>query len=537
MDWKIKISDRPLTAWAGWLAVALFAVTVCRMVFFQSLETAVVFSAIDDGLYYPRIAQNIAERGLCTYDGVTVTNGFHPLWLLVLVPVYALIANPWAALWGVYCVIFGVQLLSLWLLWRLARFFNMTGSGWMAAVFLLLLNIRSFTVFFSFLESPLVLLMLLGYLAFCVRAGEARFVSARTAFLTGVLTGLCFLSRLDTFLLPASYALVWGADFMKNRARWRSFLFSACSAAAGCMLFAGVYLACNRVAFGHFKTVSAWQKSGEISLTASWNIISGWTRHQFIPRVQHILGLEAVPGGLLLAVMILAGAAALVYVMTGSRRRRLVSAASACPEFVLFVLLHAGFIVLAAPLEAAASAWYWVPELMLLSLAVGAALPDIRLFRLPAVHLAVLVLCAVQWAAFPLLAERKTMSRVKMEVARFLRENMPPETRGAMFDSGIVSYFSQRDFAGLNGLIGDFEHAEMMQQKQYAEAFERLDVDFLVLDSPPDLIQQFRDQVAYVSEKATKFENFSEPPKHFAVYKGSPEELERIWTVRYGGMR
>ncbi len=34
-----------------------------------------------------------------------------------------------------------------------------------------------------------------------------------------------------------------------------------------------------------------------------------------------------------------------------------------------------------------------------------------------------------------------------------------------------------------------------------------------------------------------KFENFNEPPKPFVVYQSSPSELEKIWNVRYKGIR
>ena len=104
----------------------LFALTAGWMIFFQPLEKAVAFSAVDDGLYYPRLAQNIMARGMCTYDGVTITNGFHPLWLLVLLPVYGLIHNPWLALRGVYTVILLTQVASFVLLAFIVRRTRMT---------------------------------------------------------------------------------------------------------------------------------------------------------------------------------------------------------------------------------------------------------------------------------------------------------------------------------------------------------------------------------------------------------------------------
>jgi hypothetical protein len=39
----------------------------------------------DDFFYYLQIARNIVEHGKSTFDGTTLTNGYHPLWLLAIV--------------------------------------------------------------------------------------------------------------------------------------------------------------------------------------------------------------------------------------------------------------------------------------------------------------------------------------------------------------------------------------------------------------------------------------------------------------------
>lgn len=536
MEESVEMEKKRLLNRVGWLMAALFLLTAGWMIFFQPLEKAVAFTAMDDGLYYPRLAQNLVARSLCTYDGVTLTNGFHPLWLLVLLPVYGLIHDPWIALRGVYAVILASQLASFGLLAFIAGRIKMTAAGFAAAVFILFLNIRSFTIFFSFLESPLILLALLGYLAFCLHSNGRRFEAPKYAFIAGLLTGVCFLSRLDSFLLPVAYGAVLLSRSLRSR-QWKSFFLSASTAVAGCLLLAGPYLLWNWITFGHLQTVSAWQKTASFSPVASWKLISGWCLHQFIPRVQHILGLNRIPPGLLLGGMLLAGALAAVYLLTGARRRRLIQKLRFCPEFLLFVGLHMPFIVLAAPQEAAASAWYWVPEITLAALVAGAALPEFRWRKIPVISAAVILLVGIQLWIYPLLVQRKTMSWAKLEVARFLRENTLPSARGAMFDSGIISYFSQRDFTGLNGLIGDFEHATLMRERKYAEAFERNRVGLLVLDTPQEVLDDFGAQVVYVTKIKTKFENFNEPPKPFVVYQGTAVELEQVWNTRYGGCR
>ena len=44
----------------------------------------------DDAFYYFKVAQNIAEGHGSTLDGINPTNGYHPLWLLICIPIFAL---------------------------------------------------------------------------------------------------------------------------------------------------------------------------------------------------------------------------------------------------------------------------------------------------------------------------------------------------------------------------------------------------------------------------------------------------------------
>lgn len=44
----------------------------------------------DDAYYYYKVAQNISEGHGSTFDGINLTNGYHPLWMLVCIPIFAL---------------------------------------------------------------------------------------------------------------------------------------------------------------------------------------------------------------------------------------------------------------------------------------------------------------------------------------------------------------------------------------------------------------------------------------------------------------
>lgn len=79
-----------------------------RIEWFEVLLTAVVFAiglyaalseahnfpnqwfTRDDAYYYFKVAQNISEGHGSTFDGINRTNGYHPLWLWINVPIFAL---------------------------------------------------------------------------------------------------------------------------------------------------------------------------------------------------------------------------------------------------------------------------------------------------------------------------------------------------------------------------------------------------------------------------------------------------------------
>lgn len=83
--------ERPLDplsepAWlpsVTWLVIVLAACAV----FFGNLRFGNVVLSIgleDDFFYYAQVARNLAFHGIASFDGTHLTNGYHPLWLLVV---------------------------------------------------------------------------------------------------------------------------------------------------------------------------------------------------------------------------------------------------------------------------------------------------------------------------------------------------------------------------------------------------------------------------------------------------------------------
>jgi len=80
---------------ALWIYAALAGITVVALYLrlvkaWESMRDVVAHTAPDDSFYYFEIARNIMHGRGATLDGETVTTGFHPLWLFITLPVFAL---------------------------------------------------------------------------------------------------------------------------------------------------------------------------------------------------------------------------------------------------------------------------------------------------------------------------------------------------------------------------------------------------------------------------------------------------------------
>ena len=71
------------------LILAVMGVSVYAA-FSDSQNLAMRWFIRDDAYYYFKVAQNISEGLGSTFDGVNPTNGYHPLWMLICIPIFAL---------------------------------------------------------------------------------------------------------------------------------------------------------------------------------------------------------------------------------------------------------------------------------------------------------------------------------------------------------------------------------------------------------------------------------------------------------------
>lgn len=156
----------------------------------------------DDAFYYFKVAQNIAAGNGVTFDGINVTNGFHPLWMLVCIPVFWLAQFDLLLPLRIIVVIAGLLSAGAGIL--LFRLLRRLVSPYIAA-FIALLWTCSWTVYASIiengLESGLSAFLIVLLVALVSGISERNALTWKQGSLIGLIAGLTVLARLDNIYL------------------------------------------------------------------------------------------------------------------------------------------------------------------------------------------------------------------------------------------------------------------------------------------------------------------------------------------------
>ncbi|MFN2215508.1 MAG: glycosyltransferase family 39 protein [Anaerolineales bacterium] len=155
----------------------------------------------DDAFYYFQTARNISQGSGITFDGINLTNGFHPLWMLICIPVFSL------ARWDLYLpfrilvIILGIfNAASAILIFRwLKRIFSST-IGMIAAIFWAFSPTIHALTSEGGLETGLSTFLIILLLSRISLIDEKE-RNIRNLIPLGIIASLVFLARLDNIYL------------------------------------------------------------------------------------------------------------------------------------------------------------------------------------------------------------------------------------------------------------------------------------------------------------------------------------------------
>lgn len=445
-------SGRKLDIRACRRVMIALVVTMIAGILFVSLcapETLAIFSS-DDSFYYFLTARNIALGKGVTFDGINTTNGFHPLWMLAMVPVYALTGGDYdLSLRLVYVLLLLLFSGSIALTFKLLN----ASAGRIPALLTLLLFVNPivFNLFFNGLESALLIFLLLLVLTV---ARHTDLVSpqmgARNQALAGLLLGLVFLCRLDCAFHLIGLALValvvyrlplWNPKALPSLLQSYGLLFLVFA------LVVAPYFAWNLTATGHLAPITGALKSS--------------FPHPD-PQIRKLLAVRWSPYTLLVLVSI--ALAALQSWQPASPLRCLVATRGAGqPWGVLFAglwlgcLLHYGYTLFFTTWGV--MQWHFASYIPVALLCAGwliAWVAAARRWVAPALATVVLV---VNCGTLALSVVQKIKQHGNWhDAAVWAREHTPPDSVFGMTDAGYFAYFSRRSTVNLDGLINGYEY-------------------------------------------------------------------------------
>ncbi|MEN4100257.1 MAG: hypothetical protein ROW52_10075, partial [Anaerolineaceae bacterium] len=173
----------------------------------------------DDAFYYFKVAQNIGEGHGITFDRLGNNSGFHPLWMMLLTPLFTL------ARYDLILPLRLVALLSVWLsagsailLYRLARPMLHPYAAAFIAFFWVFNPLVHRNITELGMESALNAFLIALLLYRLMREHKSSTPSYRRWVLTGLVGALAVMARLDNIFL-VFVAGVW-ITFSSNRIRY-----------------------------------------------------------------------------------------------------------------------------------------------------------------------------------------------------------------------------------------------------------------------------------------------------------------------------
>jgi hypothetical protein len=230
---------------------------------------------IDDAYYYFQTARNFVEGNGLSFDGINPTNGFHPLWMLLNLPVFTLARiDLFLPLRALILLQAAFSVASGILMYRLCTRYMPLQASLLVALYWVIAPSVHFVTSVGGVEAGLNAFILtvfwysLSNLFLRAQVGELHW---REIAIVGSVGALSVLSRLDNLFIVGFtgiwvLARLWNVNLARAGGAYKSRGWIALSFGLPILLLLGVYLSWNVVNFGSPMPVSGQVKQwwGEV---------------------------------------------------------------------------------------------------------------------------------------------------------------------------------------------------------------------------------------------------------------------------------
>lgn len=447
------------------LACALY---FCMTFALQSDVRRLLVLIVDDASYYFTAARNLAAGLGLTFDGIHPTNGFHPLWLLLLVPLFLAHGTPETMIRLVVllqAVLLSVAYLVFWHI-QSKSFSSRTAAltGILFACFVFLPSVNG-------MESALLVLLITMLHAYGSYLAQKQPAWSHVAVL-GILIGCVILTRLD-MIFVALYLFLWFA----NRCLFREVRPKAVARVLVCglavVVVVGPYLAFNFLEFGDVMPIS-----GALKSSFPHSSLGPYT----LPRLAAIGSVNLVSAGLAICWS--------VWTLIRSARSRPASdpPSHAMATSILAWTIATHFMYTIVFMKNDTFGWYFVLyPLFAIFLVTG---PIDRMIKsrhtrtqqalYPSLAAVLMIALIGRIHTRELFPQNGQWHTPVYNAAVWAREHTPPEAIFAMSDCGHFAFFSLRRVINLDGLMNDRAFQSTLAEHRLNEYLRQNAVSFLV---------------------------------------------------------
>ncbi len=481
-----------------WVAIMAFAVASAVAVL--NLRAIISHFMVDDSFYYLEIARNISMGKGTTFDGLHATNGFHPLFQFLIVPVFWITRDSEAAiriLKVLEALIFSAGAVLLYRL--MLRLAPGRAAAWVAVGLLYLPGPWAHPLakgVFIGMESGLNFMMILLLVSVWVESFSEQ--KARGFFFVyGLVIALAFLARLDNIILIAALA-AGHVYFLRKRSSPE--VPGLLVAAALSLAVAGPYLLWNYANFHSIVPIS-----GRINFMLSQQISRDLLSQGWLPWLENtawfIFRFKAVAVlpwcGLILVPLVFLLRRLLVQTPHGKGQMDPVSAALLCILWVSSVI-RISYYAAFQQYPRSDLFWYYVQEVVLIAVCgglLGGWLFERFKIRRPA---ALGRAAALALMVFSLGAILTTKPILEWEVASLdattvVKQLVAADDILGAKDAGVLGYFLPNPVVNLDGMVNDGRFYEYLEDGRAAEYVREEDIRYLVnlaAPTPDDLLTE-----------------------------------------------
>lgn len=424
---------------------------------------------LDDGYYYLQVAWNISRGAGSSFDGIHSTNGYHPLWQLMLVPVHWVCSKELAA-WGATALQALLFCASGLVLCGIVR---KCGGTRTASVFACGFWVMNFWLWgkgaMSGMETGVLLLLFGMSLHSLARLAE----DGGSGWRTGLLLALATAARLDSFALVLAAALLLLVSG-RRRASLRVIVPSAA--------YLAVYFPFNLLVFGGLTPVSGYVKSetGRVLFQA---LLRDGSTAIFSHAAGNLLELATLGGRIPAGVTVPALGIVLTVMVVLFRK------SSGILRMLLgTVTVYGGalvlFYALMYPSLLGAYTYYWIPLLYGITAVVFASLQYLR----PRWNGVILAAAAVILAVFDLVYAGDRLASYSFTVPPDRRpdaagveylESLEGDVIIGSWDAGYLGYNCVHPVVNLDGLVSSYAYQRFLRDHGLEEWIRREGITYL----------------------------------------------------------